>query len=100
MLFILLLYEVIYRNYNTIKTKANHLERFTSGYQYASALWIMCKHLSSKYPLDVREWLELLLGQKHFYQKKRGLWYSHLSMVYKAHLKENGKVCISKCSSL
>ncbi|GJQ66156.1 hypothetical protein Trydic_g4218 [Trypoxylus dichotomus] len=78
-------------NQNVMEDKPSHLKRFTAGHQYASTLWILCSHLGAKYPLEVEKWLVKLLSQKNFYQKKRGMWYSQLSLIYKAHLKEFNK---------
>ncbi|KRT85865.1 hypothetical protein AMK59_3002, partial [Oryctes borbonicus] len=78
-------------SHSVIEDKPSHLKRFTPGYQYASTLWILCNHLGAKYPAEVEKWLVRLLNQTNFYQKKRGMWYSYLSLIYKAHLKEFSK---------
>lgn len=61
--------------------KPSYLLRLTAASKYASILNMAAKHLSATYYNEVKDWLNLLLSQKLYYQHKRGLWYDQLVML-------------------
>ncbi|KAJ8946381.1 hypothetical protein NQ318_011787 [Aromia moschata] len=67
--------------------KSPHLTRFTARSVYVSGLTSATKTLATKFPEDVKEWLEYMIENESMYTHRIGDWYFHLTWLYMKYLK-------------